>query len=252
METVKSPDGTTIALERSGRGPAVVLVVGAFCDRSSTKSLAAGLSPNFTVCEYDRRGRGDSGDTAPYAVEREVEDLAAVISATGGEACVFGHSSGAALSLEAASAGVAIARLAVYEPPYAPGVTHDFAAQLNDLVSSGGRGEAAERFLTLVGTSAEAIAHMAAAPFWPHMVSFANTLPYEVTLGNDGSVPVDRLSRVSARTLALAGEASPEWAREGARTIASAVPAAEMRVLRDQDHGPSDEVMIPLLTEFFG
>lgn len=251
METVKSPDGTTIAFDRSGSGPALVLVVGAFCDRSSTKTLAAGLSPSFTVFEYDRRGRGDSGDTAPYSVEREVGDLAAVVSAAGGEAFVFGHSSGGALGLEAAAAGVPIPRLAVYEPPYAEGTTAEFAALLTDLVASDRRSEAAERFLALVGTPPEVLAQMTAAPYWPHMLSFANTLPYEIMLCNGGSVPVDRLARVTARTLALAGGASPEWTREGARRIAAAIPAAEPRVLEGQGHGASDDVVIPVLTEFF-
>jgi pimeloyl-ACP methyl ester carboxylesterase len=252
MEIVNSVDGTSIAFERSGQGPALVLVVGAFCDRSSTQSLAAGLSLDFTVFEYDRRGRGDSGDTVSYSVAREVEDLAAVVSAAGGEAFVFGHSSGGALGLEAAAAGVPIPRLAVYEPPYAPGVTNEFAAQLTDLVASGARAQAAERFLTLVGTPPEALVRMVSAPFWPHMLAFANTLPYEITLGNNGSVPADRLSRVSAHTLALAGGASPEWAREGARTIANMIPGAEMQVLERQGHGATDEVLIPLLIEFFG
>ena len=121
METVLSLDGTTIAFDRSGRGPALVLIVGALCDRSSTESLAAGLDPRFTVYEYDRRGRGDSDENGPYSIEREVEDLATLIEAAGGSAFVFGHSSGAALALEAAARGIPMHGLVVYEPPYVEG-----------------------------------------------------------------------------------------------------------------------------------
>ncbi len=251
MESVKSPDGTTIAFDRSGRGPALILVVGAFGDRSSTKSLAAGLGSSFTVYEYDRRGRGDSDEKGPYSIAREVEDLAALIEAAGGSALVFGHSSGGALALEAAAGGVRMAGMAVYEPPYAEGTTAEFAAQLAELDAAGRQAEAAERFLTLVGTPPQALSHITAGPYWPHMQSFANTLPYEITLCNGGSVPVDRLAQVRTRTLALAGGASPDWARAGARTIAATIPGAEWRILEGQGHGAADDVLIPVLTEFF-
>ncbi|MFI5099168.1 MAG: alpha/beta fold hydrolase [Actinomycetes bacterium] len=252
METVQSADGTTIAFDRSGTGPALVLVVGAFSDRSSTKSLAAALGSSFTVYEYDRRGRGDSDERGPYAVEREVEDLGAVIGAAGGAAFAFGHSSGGALVLEAAAHGAPVTALAVYEPPYAEGATTEFAAQLSALVAEGRRAEAAEKFLTLVGTPPQALAHITAGPYWPQMQAFANTLPYEVTLCNDGSAPVDRLAKIGARTLVLAGGASAGWAQEGARAIAATIPGAQWRVLDGQGHGAADEVIVPVLTEFFG
>lgn len=251
METVQSLDGTTIAFDRSGRGPALVLVVGAFCDRSSTESLAAGLDPRYTVYEYDRRGRGDSNEKGPYSIEREVEDLAALVEAAGGSAFVFGHSSGAALALEAAARGIRMEGLVAYEPPYVEGATTELAARLTELVASGRRAEVTERFLALVGTPPEALAHIAAGPGWEHMQSFANTLPYEIALCNDGSAPLDRLARITTPTLALAGGMSPDWARDAARVIAATVPGAESRVLEGQDHGVADEVLIPVLTEFF-
>ena len=251
MDTVQSKDGTTIAFDRSGAGPALVLVVGAFSDRSSTQSLAAGLGSTFTVYEYDRRGRGNSGDAAPYSIDREVDDLAAVIATAGGSAFVFGHSSGGALALEAAAAGVPIRGLAVYEPPYTEGPSYAFAARLEELVGAGRRSEAAAAFLTLMGTPAGVIEQMQAGPYWGHMESFAQTLVYDVTLCNDGSVPVDRLAKISAPTLALAGGASPAWAGEVARAIAAAVPDGQARVLEGQGHGVADDVLIPVLTAFF-
>ncbi len=251
METVQSADGTTIAFDRSGAGPALVLVVGAFSDRSSTKSLAAALGSSFTVYEYDRRGRGGSDEKGPYAVEREVEDLGAVIGAAGGTAFAFGHSSGGALVLEAAAHGAPMAALAVYEPPYVEGTTAELAAQLAGLVADGRRAEAAEQFLTLVGTPPQALAHITAGPYWPHMQAFANTLPYEITLCNGGSAPVDRLAKIGAPTLALAGGASPAWAQDGARAIAAAIPGARWRLLDGQGHGPADDVIAAELTELF-
>ena len=251
METVQARDGTTIAFDRSGLGPGLVLIVGAFSDRSSTTSLAAGLGSRFTVYEYDRRGRGDSDEKGPYSVEREVEDLAALIEAAGGSAFVFGHSSGGALALEAAARGIPMNGLAIYEPPYAEGTTAEFATKLAELVASGRRAEAAEAFLALVGTPPEALAQITAGPYWAHMLSFANTLPYEITLCNGGSAPVDRLAHVTTPTLALAGGMSPDWAREGAEVIAEAIPGAEWRVLEGQGHGAADEVLIPVLDEFF-
>ena len=152
MDRTYSADGTTIAFDRSGQGPALILVMGAFCDRSSTTSLASALASRFTVYEYDRRGRGDSGDTAPYSTRREVEDLSAIVDAAGGSAYAFGHSSGAAVALEAAASGVALLGVAAYEPPYTPGPSSQFADRLEALASSGREGDAAEAFIALTGT----------------------------------------------------------------------------------------------------
>jgi pimeloyl-ACP methyl ester carboxylesterase len=259
METVQSADGTTIAWEHAGQGPALVVVAGAFCDRQAGATLAACLESSFTVYRYDRRGRGASSDTAPYTIQREVEDLAAVVATAGGAAVVYGHSSGAALALEAAAAGVNISALAAYEPPYAGGhappiagdAPADLAEQLRALVRAGRADEAAARFLAVTGTPPQVVSQIQAGPGWPGMVALAHTLAYDVTLGNGGVPPVDRLAKVTARTLALAGGASPPWAAEAARTIAATVPGADHRVLTGQHHVAADDVLAPVLHEFF-
>lgn len=252
MHKLQSADGTTIAYQHSGTGPALVFVVGAFCDRHTTASLAEGLAARYTVYEYDRRGRGDSGDTPPYAVDREIEDLAALVAEVGAPVRAYGHSSGAALVLEAAASGVPFEQLAVYEPPYVSGATLAVADELAALAAEGRNGEVVEGFLALSGVPAELIARMKAGERWSHMTSFAPTLPYEVRLCNDGTAPMARLARITAPTLAMAGGDSAGWARDGAPLIAASVAHGESRVLPDQGHGADDHVLIPVLTEFFG
>src|SRR5664279_5624584 len=146
MNTVTSKDGTRIAFEQSGAGSAIILVLGAFNDRATGVPLSRFLEARFSVFNYDRRGRGDSGDTAPYAIEREIEDLDALIAQAGGSACVFGYSSGAILSLRAAANGLAISKLALYEPPPTGGRAGTLAPRLAELVAAGQRGEAVELF----------------------------------------------------------------------------------------------------------
>ena len=188
-ETVQSADGTTIAYERTGTGPAVILIGGAFNDRHSPSVLAAALSPHFTVFSYDRRGRGDSGDTYPFAVAREAEDLDALTTAAGGSALVYGHSSGAVLALEAAAAGVPITKLAVYEPPYtfdpeSLDPPSDGAARIQSALDAGDREQAAEIFMTMTGMDVGSIEWVKGAPFWPGMVTHFLT-----TLSCVGTVP---------------------------------------------------------------
>lgn len=254
METVQSADGTTIAVEHTGDGPAVVLVLGAFCDRSSGKSLAAALAPDFAVYGYDRRGRGDSTDTPPYAVEREVEDLRAVIGAAGGSAYVFGHSSGAALGLEAAARGVPVTKLVAYEAPYATpdGRLAAFAEELAALIADGKRAEAAARFIRNTGAPEAAIEQMKAGPYWPRMEAIAHTLPYDLRLCSGGVVPTARLAGITVPTLALAGANSGGWAHDSVAEIAATVPGGRYRILDGQDHGVADDVLVPILKEFFG
>lgn len=251
MQLVRSADGTDIALDRSGDGPALVLVGGAFQDRLAMKTVATGLRDAFTVHEYDRRGRGESGNTLPYAVEREVEDLAAVIEAAGEPAFVFGQSSGGALALEAVARAVPIRALVVNEPPYTDGPSTEFAEHLEALVEEGQPAEATAAFLELIGTPPTAIAELKAGPRWAQMQAFAPTLSYEVRLCNNGELPTDRLAEVSASTLALAGETSPAWAHKGARAIADQVPTGRARVLVGQGHRIADDVLISVLKEFF-
>ena len=246
----RSQDGTAIAFDRSGDGPPLVLVVGAFCDRTSKKSLTAALSPRFTVYEYDRRGRGDSGGGRVHTVAQEVDDLAAVIDAAGGEAFVFGDSSGGALAIEAAAAGVPVRELAVYEVPYTDGPTLAVADELAGLVAAGRPGEAAERFLALMGTPPAAIAQMKAGPYWRRMEGFAPTLADDVRLCNDGHVPADRLAKISVPLLAVAGGASP-WAAPVAAAIAAAAPHGRQRVLEGEGHAVADDALAGVLTEFF-
>jgi pimeloyl-ACP methyl ester carboxylesterase len=251
MATVKSVDGTQIAFDQTGAGPALVLVVGAFSDRASTTTLTSRLASTFTVYEYDRRGRGDSGEAGPYSIQREVEDLAAVVGQARGSAYLFGHSSGGALVLEAAAGGVAVRAITVYEPPYTEGPSDEFAARLAVMAAAGRKSDAVEAFLSLMGTPAAVLEQMKAGPHWQHMESFAHTLAYEVGLCNNGTVPVDRLAKISVPTLALAGGSSPAWAREGASAIAAAAPKGHARVLEGQGHGAADDVLAPVLTEFF-
>ena len=250
MQRVRSTDGTMIAVDRSGQGPGLVLITGAFTDRSSTKALASGLGERYTVYEFDRRGRGDSDKGGPYAIEREVEDLAAVIDAAGGSAYGFGHSSGGALALEAAARGVPLRAVVVYEPPFTTGPNDDLADELDDLAAAGRNSEASERFLALF-TPQPVIDQMKTGPYWAHMTAYASTLSHEVRLGNNGTVPADRLAKITVPVLALAGGDSPPWAREVANAIAEAVPNGQARVLADQTHGVADAVLIRVLREVF-
>jgi pimeloyl-ACP methyl ester carboxylesterase len=247
MEMVRSADGVTIAVEHSGQGPALILVSGAFCDRASSRSLAASLRPQFTVYAFDRRGRGDSGDADSYGISREVADLATVALAAGGAPFVYGHSSGASLALEAVARGVPMRGLAVYEPPYGAGATAEFA---DELAASGRESEAASRFLLATGTPAEMLRQMQAVPYWAQMSAFAATLPYDVRLASAG-IPADGLSGISVPVLAVAGGASPDWARDAATAISAAVPGARSLVLPGQTHGVAQDALVPVLTEFF-
>lgn len=253
MQTVTSADGTPIAYERSGSGPALVVSTGAFCDRLSSAPLAEHLRDRYTVYRFDRRGRGDSGDTPPWSVAREVEDLAAVAAATGETPLVYGHSSGAALTLEAAAAGVPVRKLAVYEPPYVPGegTTPETADRMASLCASGQPEEAAFLFLRNTGMSDDQLAQMQAAPFWPRMVGLAPQLAYDVRLGNGGSVPVDRLARIGCPVLALAGGMSAPWATDGAAAIAAAVPLGRSEIVEGQHHGVDQAVAADILDAFF-
>ncbi|MBT2587658.1 alpha/beta fold hydrolase [Arthrobacter sp. ISL-95] len=250
MNQTISSDGTTIAVDSYGNGPALVVVVGAFCDRQSKKGLTARLSDRFTIFEYDRRGRGDSGPLGDNSVEREVDDLAAVISLTGQSPFVFGDSSGGALALAAAAAGVAMKRIAVFEVPFTEGPSFTVAQELARLVASGQPGEAVVRFLALMGTPAPAVEAMRQGPYWPHMEAFAATLPIDVQLCNNGVIPRGQLGTLTAPLLALAGDRSP-WAEDVARTIAAAAPGAEARVLSGVGHDVPDAVLAPILAEYF-
>lgn len=256
MNNVISKDGTTIAFDRLGEGPPVVLVCGGSTDRMSNSSLAALLAANFTVYNYDRRGRGDSGDAAPYAVEREVEDIDAVITAAGGSACLYGTSSGAALALEAAASGLPIEKLALWEAPFIiegrPRPPADTARIYTDLVTAGRRGDAVEYFMSkVVGLPDEFVAEARKAPWWQSQEALAHTLAYDATIMADYSLPTRQAASVKVPTLVMDGGASFGWMGETAQALAEAIPHAQRRTLEGQEHNVAPEAMALVLTEFF-
>jgi pimeloyl-ACP methyl ester carboxylesterase len=262
MTTVTSADGTRIAYERTGAGPAVLLVDGAMCYRASgpARPLAQRLSSTFTVYTYDRRGRGESGDTAPYAVEREVEDIEALIKEAGGAACVYGISSGAALALEAANRGAGITRLALYEAPFIvddtlPARPDDYLDQLDALIAADRRGDAVRTFMRTVGVPGVFIALMRIMPAWSKLTGVAHTLPYDFrVLGDTGRgrpLPGDRWTEATMPTLVMDGGKSPTWMRNAMAQFAEVLPAATYRTLPGQTHMLKPDAVAPVLREFF-
>jgi pimeloyl-ACP methyl ester carboxylesterase len=237
-------------------------VSGALGDRSAVAALAAHLAPTFTVIAFDRRGRGDSGDAATYSVEREVEDIEALIGEAGGSAFLFGHSSGAVLSLEAASAlGDRVPRLALYEPPCIvddsrPAVPPDLVERLSGLIADGRRGDAVASFLMEgPGVSAEVVESMRGEPDWPSFEALAHTLVYDLLImtGLMGGDPaaLERWASLDVPTLVMDGDASPPWQRNTVGTLAAALPHARRRSLAGQDHAPADELLAPVLAAYY-
>ena len=261
VRSVTSKDGTKIAFDRQGSGPALILIGGALSDRSGSAPFAKLLSERFTVYSFDRRGRGDSGDTKPYAVQREIEDIEALIDEAGGSAHLVGFSSGAALALESAAAlGGKVSKLAIYEPPYdeAEGAAEQwkrYRAEQGELLAAGRGAEAVEHHLKFVGVPEPALAQMKSSPMWQGMTAMAATLPNDVAvIGEDRSVPVARAARISAPTLVMDGGASRETMPFMAKTadkIASAIPNAQRRTIEGQAHNASPETLAPVLVEFF-
>jgi len=257
VETLTSTDGTAIAYQQTGTGPALILVVGAFCDRSSTASLTPLLGPQFTVYEYDRRGRGGSSDSDEYSVDAEIDDLAALIEVAGGSALVYGHSSGAALALEAAARGVPISRLAAYEPPYTAaddgtGGSDALLEEVRACIRAGDRDGAATLFLQGSGAPPEVIRMIQQGPGWPRMSELAPPLVYDLTLCNGGVVPHERLSQIGVPTVLVSGGSSPRWAGRSCASVAAAVPGARHVVLDGQTHAVASDAVAPLLLDHFG
>jgi pimeloyl-ACP methyl ester carboxylesterase len=261
MTTTTSADGTKIAYTRAGSGPALVLVDGAMCYRGSSPNdaLAKELAAHFTVYTYDRRGRGESGDTGPYAVEREVEDVATLVKEAGGEAFLFGISSGAALALEAARS-LPVPKLAVYEPPFIvdatrPRVPADYVTRLDQALREGKRGKAVKMFMTEgVGLSGATVAMMRIMPFWAKLKRVAHTIPYDTALviGHQAGDPLPAAwPEVTVPALAIDGGRSPDWMRNGVASLAKVLPSAEYRTLPDQTHIVKAPALAPVLTEFF-
>jgi len=259
MNKVTSKDGTVIAFDAQGAGPALILVDGALGYRALgfSSGLVKLLAPHFKVYAYDRRGRGDSGNTLPYAVDREIEDIAALIQDAGGSAYLYGISSGACLALEAAGRlGGWVKKLAIYEAPYRfdEGARADwlkYREDLSKLLAAGQRGEAVVLFMKFVGTPAEMIGGMRQSPMFPMFEAVAPTLPYDAAcMGEDRTVPARRLANITAPTLVLTGDTIP-FMHDAAVAMAKAIPHAQQRVLKGQRHDVSAEALAPVLVEYF-
>lgn len=261
-EFATSTDGTRIAYEHAGSGPPLVVVGGAFGTRENGRDLVAALSGRFTAACYDRRGRGDSGDTQPYAPAREVDDLRAVIDALGGSAFVHGHSSGAVLSLDAVSAGLPITKLSVYEPPFTiddsrPPYPDGFADVLRGLVEAGRRGDAvAEFFRVGLLMDAQEINAVRETPSWPSLESLAHTLPYDFEIVGDRlsgrPLPPSMGDTITIPVLLLEGGMSPPALRNPVAALAALLPSARKLTVEGQGHGAPADVLAPILEDFFG
>lgn len=254
---VSSADGTSIAFDHLGQGSVVVIVSGMFCVRQTTQPLAEQLAQRFAVINYDRRGRGESGDTAPYAVDREVEDLDALIAEVGGTAAVYGHSSGAGLALQAAARGLPITHLVLHEPPYGPddeaSTRHaqELAASVSAALAEDRRVHALKLFFTEYGMPYDMVE---ATSQDPNMQAVAPTMVYDFEIMGDtsqgGTIPEDLVRRISIPTLVVAGSASPEFFRDAAERLVRLLPHGTHAVLDGHDHGAPAEVVAPVVADF--
>jgi pimeloyl-ACP methyl ester carboxylesterase len=264
VRTVRSADGTTIAYDSYGEGPAVILVGGAMCSRKfkSMRRLAELLSDRYTVINYDRRGRGDSTEEGPFSVRREVEDIAALIDAVGGRASLWGWSSGGALALRAAGADIGVARVSVYETPFMvdpdQGLpTADYAHRLDQLIAAGDNGGAVKHFMrNAIGVPAPFVVVMPLMPMWKDIKAVAHTLPYDwAALGahNMYGEPLDRAewASVTVPTLVAFGSKSPAKLKKGSRALAEVLPRAELIELAGQTHNVSMKLLAPVLADYF-
>jgi pimeloyl-ACP methyl ester carboxylesterase len=263
--SVTSRDGTTIAFERSGTGPPLILVAAALSDRRDTRKLATLLAPSFTVINYDRRGRGDSGDTAPYDVGRECEDIEALVKEAGGSAFLFGSSSGAVLALEAAARGVGVEKMVLFEPPFVVDERDrrppaGFADHIEALLASDRRAEAVTYFMTQgIGMPAAFVWAMRLMPrTWASMKAMAPTISYDVAIMGDTReghpLPADRWDSVLAPTLVVEGGKSPEGTRRAAAALADVLPHADHRTIDGLSHGAAvmaPKKLVPTLRGFY-
>jgi pimeloyl-ACP methyl ester carboxylesterase len=256
VETVTSADGTEIAYDWVGRGPVLVVCVGAFCTRHAFVA-PDDLARHFTVVTYDRRGRGDSGDTKPFEPEREYEDLAAVAAATAGSEppFVFSHSSGAAIALRAAAAGLPVAGIVAYEAPFTNDETQpppvEPAEHIRQLVGAGRNRDAVIFWMKdVVHVPEPVLAQLDGAPWVTALEPLAPTLPYDLAV-TAGGVPADELGKIDAPVLILGGGNSPAWFRRSVAEQAAAIPGAQLRMLDGYDHNAPPEVIAPILTSFF-
>ncbi|HEV8567821.1 MAG TPA: alpha/beta hydrolase [Actinoplanes sp.] len=262
MNWTSSKDGTSIAYERLGTGPALILT-GGLLGRSENAPLATELAAHFTVYNYDQRGRGDSGDTLPYAVAREIEDIEAILAVAGGPAHLYGVSAGGALALEAAAAGVAIDRLAVYEVPYglagSPERWREYVVELDALLAEGRRGDAFALFMRTAGAPEQDIVSARNSPMWPDLEAVAHTLAYGAACLADGQPPAARLARITRPTLVATGSTiDPHMSRlradvfaEAADAIAASIPNAHRQTIDGQTHMVDPKALAPVLERFF-
>jgi pimeloyl-ACP methyl ester carboxylesterase len=262
--TVRSKDGTSIAFEKTGKGPPLILVAPALGTRADGARLAALLAPSFTVVNFDRRGRGDSGDARAYAVEREIEDIAALIEHCGGSASLFGSSSGAVLALEAANAlGAKVTAQVLFEPPFIvdssrPAIAADFPKRIANLLAEDRRGEAVSAFMVeAVGVPEAMVRMMRKTPMWAKMEKVAHTLPYDLAimagLHSGKDLPANRWTSVTARTLVIDGERSDAYLRTAVQKLTAALPGAMRQTLEGQDHSAvfmAPQTLVPILVEF--
>jgi pimeloyl-ACP methyl ester carboxylesterase len=264
MQTVISKDGSRIAYDRYGSGPAVILVGGALSYRKHKKmeELAHLLADRCTLINYDRRGRGDSTEVKPFALEREIEDIQALIEAVGGSASLWGWSSGGALALRAAGAPIGVERVSVYEVPFmvtpeAKRPTPDYGERLDELVAAGDRSGAVEHFMrNAIGIPAPFVGLMRLTPMWKGLKATAHTLPYDwAALGKHRMYgePLDpkEFSSITAPALVAYGAKSPAVLRQGSRALADVLPNAELRELGGISHNVKMNVLAPVLAGFF-
>jgi pimeloyl-ACP methyl ester carboxylesterase len=259
MSTVTSADGTLIDYESYGDGPAVIFIGGAgtyrAIDEATTATARQLAAEGFTAVEYDRRGRGRSGDTQPWALDREVEDMTALIEAAGGSAVLCSNSSGADVALAAATAGAAVTALVLYEPPFFAGKSYVAdIAELRSLLADGKHEEMMRYNLTsVIGLPAQAVEGMARLPWWPAMVAAAPTLIYDHTATNDISTDPDwpaRWAKITVPVLVCSGDQTFPGMPEAADQVAAALPHAARRILPGQGHRPAPEALVPVLAEF--
>ena len=257
VEKVTSKDGTVIAYERSGAGPAVILVDGALCSRAfgPTAKLAPLLAEHFTVFAYDRRGRGGSGDVQPYSKAREIEDIAALNRVAGGSASLLGLSSGAALALEAAAAGLGIRKVVAYEPPYVgqdskAGASYE--GTLKKLIGEGRRGEAVKYFMRDMVQVPGIFVVLMQLMFgvWGKLKAVAHTLPYDAAVMGDFTVPFSRLRTIKTPALVMNGSKTDARLKKAAQAVAAALPNAKHVVLAGQTHNVNPRILTPAVVEF--
>jgi pimeloyl-ACP methyl ester carboxylesterase len=261
MPTVTSADGTTIAYETTGTGPALIVVDGAMCyrDFGPARGLAQALAADYTVYLYDRRGRGESGNTLPWTADREIDDLAALLQATGGRAYLFGCSSGAVLAADAANRLDGFTKIALYEPPFIVDDTHPareetFVADTEALIARDDRSGALKKFMKHVGMPGPMITVMSLTPPWRKLKAVAPTLPYDLSiLGDTGrGVPLDpaRWAGVTVPAIVLDGGKSPQYMRNAARALSEALPKSQYRTLAGQTHMFKAAVLAPAVKQF--